>query len=331
MFKNILFVIDDTEAKYFEFNDLVTNFWFIKEFLTRDYKVDITTKNKLFIENAQGITLSHKTFVKNNDIFYEKNENKKLINSYDVVFFRPDPPVDINYINACYVFDFVDTQKTVVINNPKSVLNFNEKLHINYFPDYVPQNLVTSSKKQIQEFVDINTEAIVKPLNRCFGSGVYYLNKTDKNLTSLINAVTENEKTSVMVQKYINKAIQGDKRVLIVGNKVYDECIKKLPGDHDFKFNTHSDKFFSPAVLTEKEKNMAEDIAQFLNKKELYLTGLDVIDEQVIEINVTSPCYFIREINKQYNIYFQDKIMHDLIQLINSKVQDRVCNVCSRQ
>ena len=32
---NILFVIDKIELKYFEFNNLVTNFWLIKEFLLR--------------------------------------------------------------------------------------------------------------------------------------------------------------------------------------------------------------------------------------------------------------------------------------------------------
>ena len=33
--KKILFVIDKIELKYFEFNNLVTNFWLIKEFLDK--------------------------------------------------------------------------------------------------------------------------------------------------------------------------------------------------------------------------------------------------------------------------------------------------------
>ena len=45
MSKKILFIIDDIELKYFEFNDLVTNFWFIKEFLKRNYKVNIAIKS----------------------------------------------------------------------------------------------------------------------------------------------------------------------------------------------------------------------------------------------------------------------------------------------
>ena len=35
---DILFIIDRIELKYFEFNNLVTNFWLIKEFLLRNNK-----------------------------------------------------------------------------------------------------------------------------------------------------------------------------------------------------------------------------------------------------------------------------------------------------
>ncbi len=318
MTKNILFIIDEIELKHFEFNDLVTDFWFIKEFLSKDYQVSITTKNRLFVEDTKGKALVFDTFIKENNIFYKNSEKIELINDFDVVFFRQDPPVDIDYINSCYVFDFVDKTKTIVINDPQSVLGFNEKTHINYFPNYVPENIITSSKKLIKEFVEEHKEAVIKPLNRCFGNGVYYLNHKDKNLNSIILSSTNNEKTSVMVQKYLDKAQYGDKRVLILGEKVYSQCITKLPGENDFKFNTHNDKFFAPASLSENELKIATDIAKTLNKKGIYLIGLDVIDETVIEINVTSPCYFIREINKHHNINFENEIMSDLINLIEA-------------
>lgn len=43
--------------------------------------------------------------------------------------FRPDPPVDLDYINATYIFDFVDRDKTLILNDPKAIRNFNEKMH----------------------------------------------------------------------------------------------------------------------------------------------------------------------------------------------------------
>ena len=316
MSKNILFIIDEIELKYFEFNDLVTNFWFIKEFLKRDYKVSIAIKSDLFIQNAGAYVLAMHSYLKDENIFYVKEKHKYPVNDFQVVFFRPDPPVDINYINACYVFDYVDREKTLLLNDPSEIKNFNEKFHINYFPQYVPENIVTSNPDLIMDFTAKNEEAILKPLNRCFGSGVYYLNNEDKNLLTIIKNMTDDGKTPVMVQKYLPIAKEGDKRVLIIGNEVMEECIQKLPGDHNFKFSIHADKFFKDAVLSEREKEMAQNIADRLSERGLYLIGLDVINEKIIEINVTSPCYFIREINMHYDIHFEDKIIACIEKLI---------------
>ena len=228
MSKKILFIIDDIELKYFEFNDLVTNFWFIKEFLKRDYKVSIALKKDLFVESAKACVMVRLSYLKDEDIFYEKEQNKTLVNDFDVVFFRPDPPVDIDYINACYVFDFVDREKTLLINDPSEVKNFNEKFHINYFPEFVPKNMVSANAELLMNFIEQEKEAILKPLNRCFGSGVYYMNKDDKNLLTIINSMTENGKTPVMVQEYLPEAKNGDKRVLLIGETVLEECIQNF-------------------------------------------------------------------------------------------------------
>lgn len=316
MSKSILFIIDDIELKYFEFNDLVTNFWLIKEFLRKGYKVDIAIKRDLFISNAKAYVFSNSSYLENENIFYDKQKQKTLINNYAAVFFRPDPPVDINYINACYVFDYVDREKTLLINDPSEIKNFNEKFHINYFPEYAPDNMISSSNEALIDFIENKKEAILKPLNRCFGSGVYYMNSKDKNLLTIINNMTEEGKTSVMVQEYLPEAKFGDKRILIIGETVLEECIQKLPGDHNFKFSEHSDRFFKATKLTDNERIMAQSIASKLSEKGLYMVGLDVIEEKVIEINITSPCYFIREINQNYGIHFEDKIMACLEEMI---------------
>ena len=327
--QTILFVIDDLELKYFEFNDLVTNFWIIKEFLDRDYEVFIAVKSGLMTEGNVAKTLCWQAYEKDGDIFYKKDEPKKcVIEHFDVVFFRPDPPVDIDYINACSVFDYVDTERTVVINNPIAVKNFNEKFHLNYFPEFAPENIVTASAEEIKAFVREHKKAIIKPLNQCFGGGVYYLDTEERNINTIIKNLTNNGKTMVMVQRYLEGAVHGDKRILIVGEHVFDECIRKLPGKDDFKFSEHSDKYFETTHLTAEEKEMAQKVAKHLNAVELYMVGLDVADGKIMEINVTSPCYFIREINSHNNERFQDVLMEKLINLIELKQGKIPATVC---
>ena len=135
--KKILFIIDKIELKYFEFNNLVTNFWLIKEFLDRNNEVYISITTNLTLEGNTAFANCYETFVNNNNIFYKKNLVTKIIDEFDLVLFRPDPPVDIDYINATYVFDFVNTE---VINSPKTIRSFNEKLP-KIMPSAIPKKI----------------------------------------------------------------------------------------------------------------------------------------------------------------------------------------------
>lgn len=307
--RKILFIIDRIELKYFEFNDLVTNFWLIKEFLKHNHDVFIATIDDLAIKNAKAFAFASKTFVENENIKYQKQNQEILIEEFDMVFFRPDPPVDIDYINATYIFDFVDESKTVFINHPKAIRNFNEKLHITYFPDFVPENIVTANINEIKNFVEVHSKAVIKPLNMCFGSGVFCLDKDDINLNTLIKSSTNNGSKIVMVQKYLENAKLGDKRVLLLGDDVLEQCVIKAPLKNDFKFSQHSDEYLKKAVLTDKERELCKIVARKLNSIGLPMAGLDLIDEKIIEINITSPCYFIKEINNLFGVNLEKKLL----------------------
>ncbi len=305
----VLFVIDRLELKYFEFNDLVTNFWIIKSLLERDCEVFLTTIDMLKLKSAIAYTSCYKSYLQDGNIFYNKDSlSEEKIENFNLVMFRPDPPVDLDYINATYIFDFVDRQKTLILNDTTQVRNFNEKLHAVLFNDLMPENIVTSSKSDIIDFLKEHNEIILKPLNQCFGGGVMYLKQGDKNTAVIINSMTNNGKQLIMVQEFIPKAIYGDKRVLILGDEVLPYCVQKTPSNDDFKFCEHNDEQVKKAVLSQNEIIKFKKLASKLNSMGIYMAGLDVIDEKIIEVNVTSPCYFIREINNHFNCHIEDSI-----------------------
>ena len=317
---DILFVIDRLELKYFEFNNLVTNFWIIRELLNENKNVFITTIDKLGM--SKGIPFAHcyESYEKDGNIFYEKTDICKDINDFQLVLFRPDPPVDLDYINATYIFDFVDRNKTLILNDPKAIRDFNEKMHTCKFLDLMPENIVTCSKSDIIEFLNRNEEIVLKPLNACFGAGVMTLKKGDKNTAVIINTMTKNQTQLIMVQKYIPKAKFGDKRVMFLGEEVLDVCVQKLPSNDDFKFNEHCDSNIIKAELTQAEKEKFLPVAKELTKLGLPLVGLDVIDEKIIEINVTSPCYFIKEVNGHFGCNLEKKITDFILSQLYAKV-----------
>ena len=309
--KKILFIIDKIELKYFEFNNLVTNFWLIKELLERKNEVYITTIPNLSLRGGRAYTNCFESFLSDNNIFYKDVKILKEINDFDLVMFRPDPPVDIDYINATYIFDFVTKPK--VVNSPRAIRDFNEKLHSVYFKDLMSDNIVTASLSDIENFLAANKQIVLKPLNRCFGSGVMYLYEGDPNTRTIINTMTNDETTLVMVQQFIPAVKKGDKRVLTLGDKVLKYCVRKLPSNDDFKFNTHNDNYITAAELSEEEFSAFSKVAEKLNSMGIEMAGLDVIDGKIIEVNVTSPCYFIKEINGIYNIELEKQICDFLL------------------
>ena len=159
----------------------------------------------LKLKSSVAYTSCYKSFLKDENIFYDKESfTEEKIEDFDLVMFRPDPPVDLDYINATYVFDFVDRNKTFIMNDTTQIRNFNEKLHSVLFNELMPKNIVTATRSDIVEFLRENEEIILKPLSQCFGSGVMYLKNGDKNTSVIIDSITNTGKQLVMVQKYLH-------------------------------------------------------------------------------------------------------------------------------
>jgi len=315
--KNILIIIDDIEFKYFEFNKLVTNFWLIKEYLLRGNRVDITLKKSMYQKRNIPYALCWSTFLDDEEIKKENNPKQICLNEYNTIFFRPDPPVDIDYINASYILSYVDPVSTFVINSPSAIRDKNEKLYVNEFQDLIPDNIVASDEKIIKEFLFEKGEIVIKPTNRCFGSGVFYLNNKDKNINAILQSATNNYTTAVMVQEYLPEIKEGDKRLIYICGKIFDYCVKKVATNNDFKFNEHNKDTLKFAQLTNEEKLIGNKVKDKFERDGIYLAGLDVIDGKIIEINITSPCFFINEINEIFKINFE-KMIVDRIELYSN-------------
>lgn len=305
----MLFVIDELEFKYFEFNPLVTDFWLIKEFLRRGHKVFVCRKNELFLKNTRAHAIAYETFSEGENIVKSDKSKEVLLDMLDAIFLRSDPPVDIDYINATYV---LDKTYAMVINFPGALRNKNEKIYVNDFPSLAPKNVVTSNPPLIKEFLKEQGEIVIKPTNRCFSSGVFYLKDGDKNTNTILDTVTDKGKTVVMVQEYLPQIAAGDKRLTFICGEIFEECMVKTAPTDDFKFRCHEDTYLSKGTFTEKDKKIADEVCEKLLEDGVFMAGLDVVDGKILEINITSPCFFIKEVNAKFGINFEKKIVDKL-------------------
>ncbi|MEO1134544.1 MAG: glutathione synthase [Cyanobacteria bacterium J06639_1] len=211
----------------------------------------------------------------------------------DAVWMRKDPPVDAAYIRATQLLDLAST---LVLNHPAALRTANEKLFALQFPRWTPETLVTQDAKAIADFAKSRGRAVLKPLDGKGGEGIFFLEKNDRNLNSLIEVSTQFGRVPVMVQEYLPAAADGDKRILLLDGKPLG-AINRLPGSGDFRGNIAAGGSVAATGISPKELEMCADIAPILQQNKLYFVGLDVIGERLTEINVTSPT-MLREMSQ---------------------------------
>ena len=69
-----------------------------------------------------------------------------------------------------------------------------------------------------------------------------YLKHGDKNTAVIINSMTNNGKQLIMVQKFIPKAVYGDKKSSDIRRRNFTLLCSKTPSNDDFKFCEHDDE-----------------------------------------------------------------------------------------
>jgi len=116
---------------------------------------------------------------------FKKDEKVKInLKDFDVVWLRQDPPFDMGYITNTHLLEMLHP-KTLVVNNPKWVRNFPEKLLVLNFPDLTPPTTIARDIEILKAFKDKYKDIILKPLYGNGGAGVFRLDENDRNLNSL--------------------------------------------------------------------------------------------------------------------------------------------------
>lgn len=227
------------------------------------------------------------------DHFTVDKTASSLLEEFDVVLMRQDPPFDMAYITATHLLEHLP-KTTQVINNPGEVRNAPEKILVMNFPDLMPPTLISSNKEQISRFRDEHRDIVIKPLYGNGGAGVFRLQPNDQNLNSLLEMFGSMSKEPLMIQKFLPEVRNGDKRIIIVDGKAIG-AIKRIPAENEARANMHVGGTAVSCKLTKRDHFICRRIGPTLKEKGLLFVGIDVIGDYLTEINVTSPTG-IREI-----------------------------------
>lgn len=206
----------------------------------------------------------------------------------DAVLMRQDPPFDMAYITATHLLELAQRQGVLVVNDPAEVRNAPEKLFVLEFDRFMPKTLVTRSLDEVRAFQAEQGEIVVKPLYGNAGAAVFHVGKGDANLAALVELFSHVWREPFMVQQFLPKVTEGDKRIVLVDGEPAG-AINRLPKAGEIRSNLAAGGQAQGTELSAREFEICAALGPELKRRGLVFVGIDVIDGHLTEINVTSP------------------------------------------
>src|SRR3954470_7574896 len=209
------------------------------------------------------------------------------LSTTDVVLLRQDPPFDLAFITSTHLLERIHP-KTLVVNDPAHVRNAPEKMFVMDFPDLMPPTLITRDLAEIKAFRAEHGDIVMKPLYGNGGAAVFRLTSEDLNFGSLYDLFAATFREQWVVQKFLPAVKHGDKRIILVDGE-FAGAVNRVPAPDDLRSNMVRGGTPKDTELTAREREICAEIAPELKRRGLLFTGIDVIDGNLTEINVTSP------------------------------------------
>lgn len=232
--------------------------------------------------------------------WFELDESQDIaLSELDVILMRKDPPFDSEYVYSTYILEAAEREGCLIVNNPQSLRDCNEKVFATQFPECCPEVLVSRDPERLRNFHRQHQDVIFKPLDGMGGAGIFRCKNDDPNVGVILETLTEHGKNSAMAQKFIPEIKQGDKRILVVGGTAVPYSLARIPADGETRGNLAAGGSGVAQPLSERDQWIVEQVSKTLIEKGLYFVGLDVIGDYLTEINVTSPTC-VREIDAAY-------------------------------
>ena len=248
--------------------------------------------------------------------FVQKPPLDTNLGEMDVIWMRKDPPFDMSYIFSTYMLDLVPSS-TLVLNDPRAIRNFNEKMYALHFSEYCPDTLVTREISRAKEWAKKHPKVVIKPWDGNGGRGVLVTAHDDPNFGSMLEILTDNQQEYILVQEYLPEIIQGDKRIILIGGEAVGQMLR-VPQKGDHRGNIHVGAGVQACELTDREREICAILAPELQKHNLLSVGIDTIGDKMTEINVTSPTG-IQEINRLMGVQLEVLLTDQIEQLFNRR------------
>jgi glutathione synthase len=251
------------------------------------------------------------------------------VDELDVLVMRNDPAEDAIErpwaVTSGVLFGQLSVARgTLVVNDPSTLADAVNKTYFQHFPEAVrPQTLISRDPADIAEFIDaMGGRAVLKPLQGSGGSGVFFVSSDESpNLNQMIEAVGRDG--YIVAQEVLPGADDGDVRLflmngapLIVGD--HHAAFRRVNKTSDLRSNMRVGGTAEVVKVTDAMLELAEIVRPKLIEDGMFLVGLDIVGDKLMEVNVFSPGG-LGSCEKLYRAPFTDVV----IDALEHKVEQR--------
>jgi glutathione synthase len=218
----------------------------------------------------------------------------------DVAFLRNNPADDMDdqpwACPAAILFSQLAVRRsTIVLNDPSRLASAFNKTYFQHFPEEVrPRTLITRCTGEIKAFIrEQGGRAVIKPLQGSGGRNVFVVREgAEDNVHQMIEAVIRDG--FAVVQEYLPEAARGDVRLFVMNGIPLERdgkyaALRRVNDTGDARSNMHAGGRAAAVEVDDAILQMADIVRPKLVDDGMFLVGLDIVGDKLMEVNVFSP------------------------------------------
>jgi glutathione synthase len=230
----------------------------------------------------------------------DARQEQVSLDDIDVLMLRNDPSEDTAERawaqTTGILFGQLAVQRgTIVVNDPSNLANALNKTYFQHFPEQVrPKTCISRDPEEIKEFIaEQGGRGVIKPLQGSGGSSVFLVRKADApNLNQMIEAVIRDG--YCIAQEYLPAAKEGDIRLFVMNGRPLEHqgkyaAFRRVNKTGDMRSNMHSGGESEAVEIDEDALRLVEMVGPKLIADGMFLVGLDIVKDKLMEINVFTP------------------------------------------
>jgi glutathione synthase len=230
----------------------------------------------------------------------EARREQICVDDLDVLLLRNDPSEDKAdrawaQTSGILFGQLAVRRGVIVLNDPVNLANAINKTYFQHFPEAVrPHTCISRDPEEIKAFIAAEGgQAVIKPLQGSGGASVFLVRREDEaNLNQMIEAVIRDG--YCIAQEYLPAAKDGDVRLYVMNGRplVRDgqyAAFRRVNKTGDIRSNMHSGGESEPAEIGEAALRLVETVGPKLTADGMFLVGLDMVEDKLMEINVFTP------------------------------------------